>query len=424
LNRVLLRLMWVESRAIVRLALRGLGSVRGALTALAGVVLMAGVPYAASLSVTRAGNFVATIKFMRDWAPEGFFLMVALGALAPRGLFYRPAELALLFPAPIPRRQLVLYNIVWRARISVLSALWLSYLGVLGGRPVAVALVGYTLILLLLQISSQWFAVLRARLSAQQAAIALATAGCACATVAWIRGPLELLHSLAWLTRPALEAVSADTLAHAAPWACVTALTIAFLGAGTCLMDSDYHATALARSLERKKRRRVRGGAGAYGPSVRSAWLRVPAFPHLRGAGPIAWRQCVELARNPRRIGPRVGGRRGLGAGRSRRSSTRSRKRPHDDVAIDARVDRDRRAGGDSALERRQPGLRLPSRPRSHGDPEVVPGIGGGAVGRTGRPCGGIRDGRANGGHVRRGSDYRQHLVRRRDHGGSRRRCR
>jgi hypothetical protein len=295
--------MWVESRAIVRLALRGLYSVRGAFTALAGVVLMAGVPYAASLSVTRAGNFAATIHFMRDWAPEGFFLMVALGAHAPRGLFYRPAELALLFPAPIERRQLVLYNIVWRARISVLSALWLTYLGVLGGRPLPVALLGYTLILLLLQISSQWFAVLRASVSREQTTVALAGLGIVCAAIAWLRGgALEALSVIAWLTRPALEAVSADTLAHAAPWAVITMLTIAALVAGTCLMDSDYHATALARSLERKKRRRVRGGAGAYGPSVRSAWLRVPAFPYLQGAGPIAWRQCVELARNPRRI--------------------------------------------------------------------------------------------------------------------------
>jgi hypothetical protein len=132
--------------------------------------------------------------------------------------------------------------------------------------------------------------------------VALVSAGVACAAFAWVRGPVELLHTLAWLTRPALETVSADTFVHALPWACVTSLTIALLAAGTCFMDSDYHAAALARSLERKKRRRVRGGAGAYGPSVTTAWLRVPSFPYLSGAGPIAWRQCVELARNPRRI--------------------------------------------------------------------------------------------------------------------------
>jgi hypothetical protein len=55
----------------------------------------------------------------------------------------------------------------------------------------AVALVGYTLILLLLQISSQWFAVLRARLSAATSGHRARDAA-ARARRSRDRGPLEL----------------------------------------------------------------------------------------------------------------------------------------------------------------------------------------------------------------------------------------
>ncbi len=289
--------------AMARLAWRKLPTRGGLLAVGAGLLLVVGVPYAAYLSVTKEGNFATTITLMRSYAAEAFFVFVMLGAIAPRGLYYRPAELALLFPAPIPRRQLVLYNIVWRARMSVLSALWLAMLGVMGGTPVLVALAGYTLILLLLQVSSQCFAVVRARLAERpRAAYGIKVGVASVLAIAALLGGLGgLLSRLAWTTRPALEILSADSLIDAFPWIAIAGGTVAALVVATCWMDGAYHETALARSLDRSRRKKRRGG-GSYGPGARFATLKIPSFPYLRGAGPIAWRQCTELLRNPRRI--------------------------------------------------------------------------------------------------------------------------
>ena len=305
MSRVLLHLVAVESRAIVRLAARRLPTKAGALAALAALVLIVGIPYAVYSSVAHQGNFGVTVRLMRSWAPEAFFGLVVLGMVSPHGLYFRPAELALLFPAPIPRRQLILYNILWRARMSLVSALWLAALAIASGKPVVASIVGYILVLLLLQTSSQWFAVVRASLAARpRVRTALKLFALAVLVLAWAGGWLvDLIHTLAWTTRPALQVLSAPTIGAAVPWVSASALTVALLVTGTCTMDSVYHEAALARGWRRHKRRnRNRGGAGSYGPGVQTAWLRVPAFPRLGGIGPVAWRQTIELVRNPRRI--------------------------------------------------------------------------------------------------------------------------
>ena len=63
-----------------------------------------------------------------------------------------------------------------------------------------------------------------------------------------------------------------------------------------------YREAAIRHSERRAQRfARMRSGGGAFGASASTA-RRVPMFPYLAGAGPVAWRQIQELVRNPRGV--------------------------------------------------------------------------------------------------------------------------
>ena len=96
---------------------------------------------------------------LRFWAPWALLGLLALGGLAPRGLHFRAPDIAFLFAAPLHARELVLYNVLVAGRATLLSATWLT---VLRGDPSLFSFVGITLTLLLLQLSNQTVAVIRA----------------------------------------------------------------------------------------------------------------------------------------------------------------------------------------------------------------------------------------------------------------------
>src|SRR5262249_55122954 len=74
------------------------------------------------------------------------------------------------------------------------------------------------------------------------------------------------------------------------------------LVAHICRLDVPYLEAAIRHSERRTQRfARMRGGGGTFGAST-STVRRVPMFPHLAGAGPVAWRQIQELVRNPRGV--------------------------------------------------------------------------------------------------------------------------
>src|SRR5262249_2375957 len=69
-----------------------------------------------------------------------------------------------------------------------------------------------------------------------------------------------------------------------------------------CALEVPYREAAIRHSERRALRfARMRSGGGAFGASE-STVRRVPMFPHLAGAGPVAWRQIQELVRNPRGV--------------------------------------------------------------------------------------------------------------------------
>lgn len=303
--RALCFLLWRDTLGRSRLLLRGLRSWRGA--AMASIfALLAGSLVSLPMVLPTPRGASAASEGFRTFAPLALLALVSLGALAPRGLYFRQAEVAWLFPAPLRRRDLVLYNVLSRARVTGFSALWLAAFPALRGRSFANALLGYLLSLLLLQISAQWFAVLRVwlaeRSERRRLAAALASAALALAALGYLAGGLEgLAGSL--VTRPFIEVVSAETGSSALLWATPCVLLLAALVASLCTLDVGYLETAMGGSkgaLARRKRMRADGGVFAGGPLRHRT--RLPRFPRMRGAGPLAWRQCLEMVRNPRGV--------------------------------------------------------------------------------------------------------------------------
>jgi hypothetical protein len=313
-NPTLRWLLWADTRGAARAMARRALSPLPLLLAL-GFLLLAGLfGYA-----TRGTPGISTAGAQQIGAPV-LAMVVLLGVFSPHGLFFRPAEIDWLFPAPISRRSLALFNIAVRARTAVLSGLVLPmFVSWRGPNPLTTFL-GYTFVFLLLQISAQWFAVTRAWLKLRVGLAVRVALGIALFAVPLGAAGLELrthpggletffvdsavLRALGTPVRPFLSIIVASTPGEAFVSA---GIALAILGAVVghiVWLDVPYRETAVAGS-ERFARRlaNMRSGGSSFGVSTGTARLRLPMFPRLRGAGPICWRQSLELLRNPQGIG-------------------------------------------------------------------------------------------------------------------------
>ncbi len=312
MSHPLVWLWWCDSRNVAASLLARLRQPRGAL-ALAGLALFCA---AVGFTTQSSPGFARNVNV---YGAPSVMALVMLGAFSPLGLYFRPADVDWLLTAPLTRRALVIYNVALRARTAFLSGLFLSLLPTWRGAGWWQAFTGYTLVFLLLQISGQWLAVVRAWL-----ALHVPSAGRRLLALAFIVLPLGAValelsartdlgfrdffrQSLSLLligapARPFLETAAAPT---ALAWLSSAGTSLAILAAlvtHICVLDVPYREAAIRHSERRALRfARMRSGGGAFGAS-RSTARRVPMFPHLAGAGPVAWRQIQELVRNPRGV--------------------------------------------------------------------------------------------------------------------------
>jgi len=260
---------------------------------------------------------------VRELGPLVLLVFAALNALAGRGLYFRPAEIAVLFPAPLSRRELVAYNALAHARLAALSALWLSVLFQVRDARWPAVLAGAFLALLFVQVSSQLASVVaawlaeRVRPAARLCLLGLAlllalvpawppaaaaAAGGAGAVAAAIAGS-PVLRLLAAPARPSLELLLATELAPALAWGAAALAVVLALVEAIARLDVAYAEAAFKRSRAvERTRARMRSGGGTLAGARASARLRIPRLPRLGGAGPLAWRNGLELVRNLRGV--------------------------------------------------------------------------------------------------------------------------
>jgi len=306
-------LLWRDSRNAVVSLLRRLRQPRGALALAALALFGAAVGFTTSTSSGFAGS-------VSVYGAPGLMALVVLGAFSPLGLYFRPADVDWLLTAPLSRTALVVYNVAIRSRTAFFSGLLLSLLPTWRGAGWWQAFTGYTLIFLLLQTSAQWLAVVRAWLALRLPARGRRLLGIACTALPLLAVASELrLHSdlgfrdffressaLAVIGAPARPFLATVTAPSPLAWLANASLSLAILAAAVahvCWLPVPYREAAVRHSERRAQRfARMRSSGGALGIGGSHSARRVPMFPHLAGAGPVAWRQIQELVRNPRGI--------------------------------------------------------------------------------------------------------------------------
>ncbi len=319
-------------RKLRQLARRTRGPRRRVLSVLSGLALAAilAPQFLQFFSPWRLQAALALEPGYRLWGPLVLSLLALLGIAVGYGLHFRPSEIDFLFPAPIPRRQLVLYNIVARLGVGLVSALWLTlFMAHHAPNPWAgVAGIFLTIVFL------QWVAKLSV-LAFAAASVQVRTRSPYLAPMLLLIGLLAinafsesrvaggrsvrdtvealsqtpLARALTAPTRPFLEVFLARDLATFGR-ALLTAFAIlgAMLGA-MLVLDVSFEEGAVRVQQEMETRAaRMRSGGGVYTSAAPIATrITLPTPPRLGGVGPIAWRQATEAMRNARGLATAIG---------------------------------------------------------------------------------------------------------------------
>jgi ABC-2 type transport system permease protein len=321
-------LAWRLARGRVRLIGRRLRTVRGALAVVATVLFL--VAFAA-LQVWRATSpgmrgGDPSPQTLRTFVPALVTVLTIIAAVSERGLYFSPAEIGFLFPAPVGRRELLLYNLWTRLGVQVLSGLWVSVYTI-GYAPIpAAGFVAVMLAFVFMYVAAQAVAlgatalesylsplvrrlVRTAAIAGVLVIVASAALGAAPGTAGQrFRVVLEspVVRAVSLVARPFGELFAATTAGSALGWGLASIALVVLAAMLVLSFDVAYTERSLAvgarmqRRLSRTLSMRGDGNDAAAGPPPRFR-LRGPRILPGR-AGTLAWRQMTELLRTPRAL--------------------------------------------------------------------------------------------------------------------------
>lgn len=322
MNASLLLLSKLRVRGQLRQLKRTVSSPKGIVLAVVtlGFFAMALVP----VIVTRRTPAEAIPLIDRFLNPALFFALwvfTVVGSSYKSPIAFSMSEVDFLFPGPYTRRQLLIYkllaSVVGTLGFAVLMCLFLP------GAWWPAALLGVWV----LGIFLQWSAVLTAlavewlgtrfRTLLWAAAVVLLVAAVASLQQAGVfaaglgfRERLAALES-SWAARVVLapfvvfgRLIAARTAAGLGEWLAAALTMIVAVAAAILKLDANFLEASLTASrrryevLERMKRT---GGLPTIGARS-TPRFSLPAFPRMWGAGPIAWRQMLQMLRGSGRL--------------------------------------------------------------------------------------------------------------------------
>ena len=348
----LIVLLKLQLRSSMRRASRSIKTLRGAFfftLAVVAIILWLGPNLFVVLFAERNGSEAA-----REIIPLALlttFVFSVAAADMDRAIYFTPAEIDFLFPAPFTRQELIAYKLGKTLSGVPLTALCFTVLCL---RHVAwwlAAYVGFSLALIFIQLIRMLLVLAGQAMTEENfiktrklilfsVALLLVTGLAQTLFPAQQTGPVDLAHGIRQsVSGSVLLAVfdvfaltiTADNLNPALiQWGAVATVINLVL----CLLIMRLDETSLEISLtksqkiyERLDRLRRSGGIAVTSVPGSVRW-RLPQFPRLSGAGPIARRQLTDALRNARgligllflmaiSVGPvlLVGSRRGGGAG-------------------------------------------------------------------------------------------------------------
>jgi hypothetical protein len=253
----------------------------------------------------------------------GTTLMFVFSSAGEKALYFSPPEVDFLFPAPFGRRDLLVFklaqtllSLVFMAFLFSLSFLiylnlWLS------------AFVGTFLALAFVQLLALSSAFL-GQIVAEQAytrrrRLILLSIGvlvfAALAQMLWqtpVQSPAELARNFRASWTGMVVLAPFEVFSHAILATRVFPDLICWSAGGLAInlallalifrLDADYleSAAAVSQKLYEKIQRMKQGGGVSFPVSEKAARTRLPRFPWLGGAGPLAWRQTLIAMRTSR----------------------------------------------------------------------------------------------------------------------------
>jgi hypothetical protein len=239
--------------------------------------------------------------------------------------FFWPQEVQFLFPAPLGRRELLVYQMLSRGWVQLFSAMWIGLMAMRTAPHPPAAVVAAVLAMLYLFAMTQLVGLAKVAAGDRlpRAAIAavkpmLGVLAVAAGFAFWRRtqtvgtsDAVAEVFASPWLraatlpTRPFGEVFAARSLAEGAAWTAVSLALVLGTATAAVMATVDFRERSLvtsARRFERLRRMRASrtGFASATGPARRR--FPVPALAFLGPAAPIARRQVYELGRGLRTL--------------------------------------------------------------------------------------------------------------------------
>ena len=299
----------------IRRGLRGMKSVRGAIIGIFGAVVVVLWFFPAAVYIAM-GESVDPI-YLREIFPM-IMLMFALFSLlssAENSIYFSPAEINFLFPAPFTRRQLLVYRVL---TIGIASALTAIIFTIIMGRfapHIIAAYIGITMAFFFLslfgmavQLVGESIA-LRSYSTGRKAIAVLALIGVAVVLYPALQSDSvfegwrdarqhPLMTAMLFPLEPFGRLVSAENY-----------FPDLFLWMGVCLamcgglftlivaLDVNYNEASIRVSQDVYNRiQRMRAG-GVFQSRGAKAGFSIPAFPAMGGFGITAWRQLTQATR-------------------------------------------------------------------------------------------------------------------------------
>ncbi len=324
MNAALWLLIGMQLHGWLRYFLRSLLTLRGALLATLGGTFFAlwllSVGFA---NHTRGGIEPVLVPKYGPGMLLFYCLMNVLLSSNERGIYFTPAEVNFLFPAPMSRRALLAYKIASSVIIGLPSCLILSAISYGYSTSFLNALTGMILIVLFMQLFSMAINLVAVTVGTRLFARGRQLLGVAvvlfAAVLLWRTGGTpQSGQLLRWLQRVdntiewktvtlpltwffksfSAEHVWPDLVQYAALGLLVNAILLAVVFA----LDAQYleaAASASARVYARLRRVRADTGVATKPPRFRFA---LPLPPALGGVGTLCWRQLTTALRMPSRL--------------------------------------------------------------------------------------------------------------------------
>lgn len=322
-HRVMHPALWFLMSLHVRARMRRLRALtrtwKGRIVLAIGLLMLGAWLLGSLIGSGDAGRFSAdTLRTVGAAGIGLLWVMTLVFGRSEGGVAFRPAEVEFLFPAPIPRRHLLLYRIISASLISVPSALIFSlmfrrntpmWIGAFAGiwltfQFVTLSQVAWHLVTGIIEQN----AVARSK-RVLVGLVAVGVVGAMAAGTAGSRLSLESLMSFVESPGgrillapfvPYASVLAAETLAAAAFFGVLAAAINFSLIALILRLDGHFMEASVA-ATQRVADQIAASRAGRIEFKRGNRWfgaIRIPLLPRLGGAGPVAWHQLTAMSRS------------------------------------------------------------------------------------------------------------------------------